>query len=68
VIKHSHSELKDVTPEIEKKLRQEKVEASIDGVKKNANIWMDEEYFGSPKKPEAGPTMGPPAVKTQPKP
>jgi hypothetical protein len=68
VIKHSHSELKDVTPEIEKKLRQEKVEASIDGVKKSANIWMDEEYFGSPKKPEAGPTMGPPVVKTQPKP
>jgi parvulin-like peptidyl-prolyl isomerase len=66
VIKHSHSELKDVTPEIEKKLRQEKVEASIDGVKKNANIWMDDEYFGSPKKPEAGPTLGPPP--TQPKP
>ena len=66
VIKHSHSELKDVTPEIEKKLRQEKVEASIDGVKKNANIWMDDEYFGSPKKPKAGPTLGPPP--TQPKP
>jgi hypothetical protein len=64
VIKHSHSELKDVTPEIEKKLRQEKVEASIDGVKKNANIWMDDEYFGTSKKPEAGPTLGPP---TQPK-
>jgi parvulin-like peptidyl-prolyl isomerase len=68
VVKHSHSDLKDVTPEIEKKLRQEKVEASIDGVKKNAGIWMDEEYFGSPRKPEAGPTMGPPTFKPQPKP
>jgi hypothetical protein len=68
VIKHTHSDLKDVTPEIEKKLRQEKVEASIDGLKKNANIWMDEEYFGSPGKPEVGPTLGAPIVKTQPKP
>ena len=33
-----------------------------------SGIWMDEEYFGSPRKPEAGPTMGPPAVKPQPKP
>jgi hypothetical protein len=68
LIKHSHSDLKNVTPEIEKKLRQEKVEASIDGVKKNANIWMDEAYFGSPEKPATGPTMGAPVVKTQPKP
>jgi parvulin-like peptidyl-prolyl isomerase len=67
VIKHSHSDLKDVSPEIEKKLRQEKVEASIDGVKKSANIWMDDEYFASPKKPEVGPTMGPPPATTQPK-
>ena len=68
VVKHSHSDLKDVTPEIEKKLRQEKVEASIDGVKKNANIWMDQEYFGSPAKPEAGPTLGAPPVAAPPKP
>ncbi len=67
VIKHSHSDLKDVTPEIEKKLRQEKVEASIDSVKKNANIWMSDEYFGPAEKPELGPTLGAPPARTLPK-
>jgi parvulin-like peptidyl-prolyl isomerase len=68
VIKHSHSDLKDVTPEIEKKLKQEKVETSINGVKKSANIWMDEAYFGSSARLAPGPTLGAPVVKTQPKP
>ena len=65
VVKHTHSDLKDVTPEIEKKLRQEKVEASIDGVKKSANIWMDEDYFSSPGKQEEGPGLGAPSMKQQ---
>jgi hypothetical protein len=56
VIKHSHSDLKSVTPEIEKKLKQEKVQASIDSVKNNANIWMDEAYFGGSAKPSLGAT------------
>jgi len=68
VTKHTHSDLKEVSPEIEKKLRQEKVEASIDSVKKGANIWMNDEYFGPAEKPEAGPTLGPPPAKTTPKP
>jgi len=63
VTKHNHSDLKEVTPEIEKKLKQEKVEATIDGVKKGANVWMDDQYFGAAEKPEAPPTM-----KAQPKP
>ena len=67
VIKHTHSDLKDVTPDIEKKLRQEKVEASIDNVKKSANIWMNDEYFGPAEKPELGPTLGAPPAKTTPK-
>jgi parvulin-like peptidyl-prolyl isomerase len=68
VTKHSHSDLKDVTPEIEKKLKQEKVEAAIDGVKKSANIWMDDQYFSAPVRPELGPTLGAPSMKAQPKP
>lgn len=45
VTNHSHSGLKDVTAEIEKKLRQQKIDASMDAVKKSANVWMDEIYF-----------------------
>jgi parvulin-like peptidyl-prolyl isomerase len=45
VTKHSHSDLKDVSADIEKKLRQQKVDASMDAVKKSANVWMDEQYF-----------------------
>lgn len=68
VVKHSHSDLKDVSPEIEKKLRQDKVEASVNGVKKNANIWMDEEYFGPAENLRTGPTLGQPAPKPLAKP
>jgi peptidyl-prolyl cis-trans isomerase C len=63
LIKHSHSDVKDVSAEIEKKLRQDKVEASINGVKKNANIWMDEDYFGPAQSHAAAPTLGPPPAK-----
>jgi parvulin-like peptidyl-prolyl isomerase len=63
LIKHSHSDVKDVSAEIEKKLRQDKVEASINGVKKNANIWMDEDYFGPAQSHATAPTLGPPPAK-----
>ncbi len=65
LVKHSHSDLKDVSPEIEKKLRQDKVEAYVNGIKKNANIWMDDDYFGSGQKHAAAPTLGPPPTKPQ---
>jgi parvulin-like peptidyl-prolyl isomerase len=65
---HSHLDLKDVTPEIEKSLRPQKMNAALDAVKKNANVWMDEQYFAAPPKPVEGPTLGAPAVKIPPKP
>ena len=68
VIKHSQTDVKDVTPEIEKKLEQQKVNATLDGIKKSANVWMDEQYFGAPSKPAAGPTLGGPVGKITPKP
>jgi hypothetical protein len=64
---HSHLELKDVTPEIEKALRQQKVDAAIAEVKKNTPLWMDDQYFAAPPKPQGGPTLGPPTVKIPPK-
>jgi hypothetical protein len=65
---HSHVELKDVTTDIEKTLRQQKVEAALAEVKKNSTVWMDDQYFAAPPKPEERPTMGAPVVKIPPKP
>jgi peptidyl-prolyl cis-trans isomerase C len=41
--------LKDVTPQIENSLRQEKLHATLDAMKAKANIWMDPEYFKAPE-------------------
>jgi parvulin-like peptidyl-prolyl isomerase len=65
---HSHVDVKDVTAEIESKVRQEKVNAALAGVKKNYALWMDDQYFGAPPKPTLGPTLGAPTVKAPPKP
>ncbi len=45
---HSHVDLKDVTPEIEKNLRQQKIDAALAEVKKSTTVWMDEQYFAGP--------------------
>ena len=45
VLKHQHPELKEVATEIETKLRQQKLDAEIDDLKKRAGVWMDEDYF-----------------------
>jgi parvulin-like peptidyl-prolyl isomerase len=65
---HGRAELKDVIPEIEKNLRQQKIDAAMAELKKNAAVWMDDQYFAAPPKPQAGPTLGPPAVNAPPKP
>jgi parvulin-like peptidyl-prolyl isomerase len=75
VTKHGHAELKDVSPEIEKSLQKPKIDAALDAVKKNATLWMDEQYFAAPPKladvPGLGAPVGPqsvPVVKAPPKP
>ncbi len=65
---HSHVDLKVVTPDIEKILRQQKLDGALDAVKKNTTLWMDEQYFAGPSKPVEGPTLGAPVVKIPPKP
>jgi hypothetical protein len=65
---HSHLDLKDATADIEKTLRQQKIDAALAEVKKNSTTWMDEQYFTGPPKLQEGPTLGEPVVKTPPKP
>jgi len=68
VTRHSHSELKDVGPDIEKNLRQQKVDAALADLKKSAGVWMDDQYFAAAPKPAEEPSLGAPTVKLTPKP
>ena len=48
VVSHQTEDLKTVSPRIENNLRQQKINSSIDTLKKNAKAWMDDAYFASP--------------------
>jgi hypothetical protein len=63
LLKHVHLEQKDAAPEIDKKLRQRKLEAQIDDLKKKTEIWMDDEYFKNPQVAAPAPAS-PPATQT----
>ena len=51
VASHKVGELKDVSPQIENTLRQQKVKSALDGLKGNAKIWLDDSYFPPPNQP-----------------
>ncbi len=54
VVERSRRDLKEVSPQIQKKLQAEKLRDELDDLKKKAGIWMDEEYFAPPpQKPVA---------------
>jgi parvulin-like peptidyl-prolyl isomerase len=48
VVKRSRRDLKEVSPQIEKKLQAQKLKDEMSDLKKNAGIWMDEQYFAPP--------------------
>jgi hypothetical protein len=41
--------LKDASPEIQQGLRQQKVQAAVNGLKKQTPVWMDQSYFSPPQ-------------------
>ncbi len=45
VFGHHDPELKEVSPEIESRLKQQKLDAEVDNLKKQAGVWMDATYF-----------------------
>lgn len=61
VVGHRPSELKEVSAQIENSLRQKKIEAALEGLKKEAHIWTDDAYFAppAPTPPEAAPKTPP---------
>lgn len=48
VLGHQQQDLKEVSPEIENQLRQEKMKTAIDDMRAKANVWMDPDYFKAP--------------------
>jgi len=48
VIKHTQSELKDASADIENKLKDQKVQEALNAVKAQASIWMDAAFFAAP--------------------
>jgi hypothetical protein len=68
VIGHSRVDLKDASAEIERKLRQTKADAAVAEVKKNNPVWMDDQYFAPPTKPQQGPVPGAPGANIPPRP
>jgi transcription termination factor NusB len=63
VVKHTQSDLKDVSDEIESKLKEQKTQEAMDSVKKDAAIWMDPVYFAAPAPEPAPAEVKPPAAK-----
>ena len=59
VVGHTHSEIKDVSDDIEKTLHQQKVQAALDELKKKTPIWMDEKYFSGPSEAAPAPDSPP---------
>lgn len=47
VVDHPQITLKQAAPEIENALRQQKVNAAVESLKKQTTIWMDQGYFNS---------------------
>jgi parvulin-like peptidyl-prolyl isomerase len=68
VASHKVGELKDVSSQVENTLRQQKVNSALDGLKKNAKVWLDDGYFPAPR--QAGPqgAAKPPVLPGEPAP
>ena len=62
VASHNARELKDVSSQIESTLRQQKINSAVDGLKKNAKVWLDDGYFAAPSQPGAQGAAKPPVL------
>ncbi|MGA2905736.1 MAG: hypothetical protein ABSD98_18075 [Candidatus Korobacteraceae bacterium] len=47
LVSRSRRSLSDMTPQIEKKVQNQKLRDELEALKKTTGIWMDEEYFAS---------------------
>lgn len=68
VVGHRRPELKEVAPDVENTLRQQKIETAVAELRNKATIWMDEEYFKAPSTANAAPVPRSPGAGQPPKP
>jgi parvulin-like peptidyl-prolyl isomerase len=59
-------ELKDVSAEIENKLRQQKVDAALADLRQKNPVWMDDAYFAAPAPPATSAAPPAPEVESRP--
>lgn len=64
-LKHVHADVKEVTPNIEGTLRQEKLNAAMNTLKNKTTVWSDQEYFKTPA-PKGAPAPAASPAKPQP--
>ena len=53
LVQRRRVEFNEVAQQIENRLRRQKVRAALADLKKNAGVWMDDEYFASAEPPAA---------------
>jgi hypothetical protein len=51
LVKHVRQSLTEVSPSIQKTLQGQKMREALQQLKKNAGVWLDEQYFASPAAP-----------------
>lgn len=68
VTAHAHIDLKTATPDIEKILRPQKIEAAMADAKKSTPVWMDDQYFSAAPAVQQHPSLGVPPAQVQQKP
>jgi hypothetical protein len=64
MVKHEDAQEASASEEIENKLKEQKLQAAVDGVKSSSNIWLDPDFFAAPPAPAPGaqpPAAAPPA-------
>ena len=64
VVKHDTPSMQDASKEIESKIKEEKFQKNLDGLKQQANIWLDPQYFAPPPTAKPDPDEAP-APKSQ---
>lgn len=61
LVKRSNQDLKEATGEIDRQLKQQRLQAAVEDLKKKSGVWMDDAYF-SPPAPAPPPQAGAPAA------
>ena len=68
VVKHEQPAQKDAEKEIESKIRGQKFDDAANQLKKDANVWLDPQFFAPPKPPAPAPQANAAAPPAKPQP